>query len=233
MFLSLQRVLIVCLSVKCSFVHASAEESDISFDGESSFIVLESDTDEEYHPRMYGAGMQSLQDSLKQFTMKVDSVDRVSDLITLYTDANGVGDVIRYRDLQELPGAEETSLEAMKDDSRLLEYLLRYKILTELNDQAEGFVDDIDVLKSSDLKWIPGKLNDLRGLMNELKNEIWWLRKKNVMEYVQNIHKRLMKVLIMVENISKITSSAVIGNILTEITHFVRHRVNPYLEAAY
>lgn len=233
MYLAIGRALvIIVLSVELSFIHVSADEDDNVFD-ESSFYIMYPDGDESFHFNMYEAGMRELQVSLRKFALKMDSFERAGNLITLYTKVDRVGDVIRYHELQQLSEDQEKSLAAMKDDSRLLEYLLRYKILTKLMDNAEQFGDDLDVVKSSDLKWIPGKINDLRNLMNDLKNEIWWLRKVNVMEFVQNIHKRLMKILIMTENISEISSSVVIENILSKIRNFVQNQVNAFLDAAY
>lgn len=234
MYFAIGRALvIIVLSVEFLFVHVSADEDDNNVIDESSFYIMVPDGDESFYFNIYEAGMRELQMSLRKFALKMDSVERVGNLITLYTKVDRVGDVIRYRELQQLSEDQEKSLAAMKDDSRLLEYLLRYKILTVLMDNAEKFKDDLDVVKSSDLKWIPGKINDLRNLLNDLKNEIWWLRKVNVMEFVQNIHKRLMKILIMTENISEISSSAVIENILSKIRNFVQNQVNAFLDAAY
>lgn len=223
----------IFLSVKLSTVYVSGDEVYDSSDEEPNFDVNYDEADENFQPNMYNAGIKELRASLRKYAMKMDSFERAGNLITLYPQVVVVGDMIRHRGLQQLSEGQEKSLEAMKDDSRLLEYLLRYKILTLLMDTAEQFVDDLNVVKSSELIWIPGKMVDLRVLMTDLKNEIWWVRKVNVMEFVQNIHKRLMKILIMTENISEISSSAVIENILSKIRNFVRNQVNRFLDAAY
>lgn len=236
MFLTNGRLLVIFLSVKLSTIYVSGDESDEVYDSisdESNFDVMYEDTDENFQLNMYKAGIQELRASLRKYVMKMDSFERANNLITLYPQVVGVGDMIRQRGLQQLSEGQEKSLEAMKDDSRLLEYLMRYKILTVLMDTAGQFVDDLNVVKFSDLTWIPGKIVDLRILMNDLKNEIWWVRKVNVMEFVQNIHKRLMKILIMTENISEISSSAVIENIFSKIRNFVRNQVNRFLDLAY
>lgn len=223
----------IFLSVKLSTVYVSGDEVYDSSDEEPNFDVIYDEADENFQPNMYNAGIKELRASLRKYAMKMDSFERAGNLITLYPQVVVVGDMIRHRGLQQLSEGQEKSLEAMKDDSRLLEYLLRYKILTLLIDTAEQFVDDLNVVKSSELIWIPGKIVDLRVLMTDLKNEIWWVRKVNVMEFVQNIHKRLMRILIMTENISEISSSAVIENILSKIRNFVRNQVNRFLDAAY
>lgn len=223
----------IFLSVKLSTVYVSGDEVYDSSDEEPNFDVIYDEADENFQPNMYNAGIKELRASLRKYAMKMDSFERAGNLITLYPQVVVVGDMIRHRGLQQLSEGQEKSLEAMKDDSRLLEYLLRYKILTLLMDTADQFVDDLNVVKSSELIWIPGKMVDLRVLMTDLKNEIWWVRKVNVMEFVQNIHKRLMKILIMTENISEISSSAVIENILSKIRNFVRNQVNRFLDAAY
>lgn len=223
----------IFLSVKPSTVYVSGDEVYDSINEESNFDVMYDDADENFQPNMYNAGIKELRASLRKQAMQMDSFERAGNLISLYPQVVGVGDMIRQRGLQQLSEGQEKSLEAMKDDSRLLEYLLRYKILTVLMDTAEQFVDDLNLMKSSELTWIPGKIVDLRVLMTDLKNEIWWVRKKNVMEFVQNIHKRLMRILIMTENISEISSSAVIENILSKIRNFVRNQVTRFLDAAY
>lgn len=223
----------IFLSVKLSTAYVSGDEVYDSINEESNFDIIYDEADENFQPNMYNAGMKELRASLRKHAMQMDSFERAGNLINLYPQVVGVGDMIRHRGLQQLSEGQEKSLEAMKDDSRLLEYLLRYKILTLLMNTAEQFVDDLNVVKSSDLIWIPGKIVDLRVLMNDLKNEIWWVRKVNVMEFVQNIHKRLMRILIMTENISEISSSAVIENILSKIRNFVRNQVNRFLDAAY
>lgn len=233
MFLTIGKLLVIFLSVKLSTAYVSGDEVYDSINDESNFDVMHDDADENFQPNMYTAGIKELRASLRKYSMKMDSFERAGNLIALYSQVVDVGDMIRERGLQQLSEGQEKSLEAMKDDSRLLEYLLRYKILTVLMNTAEQFVDDLNVVKSSDLKWIPAKIVDLRILMNDLKNEIWWVRKVNVMEFVQNIHKRLMKILIMTENISEISSSAVIENILSKIRNFVRNQVNRFLDAAY
>lgn len=223
----------IFLSVKLSTAYVSGDEVYDSINEESNFDVIYDEAEENFQPNMYNAGIKELRATLRKYAMQMDSFERAGNLITLYPQVVVVGDMIRHRGLQQLSEGQEKSLEAIKDDSRLLEYLLRYKILTLLMGTAEQFVDDLDVVKSSDLIWVPGKIVDLRVLMNDLKNEIWWLRKKNVMEFVQNIHKRLMRILIMTENISEISSSAVIENILSKIRNFVRNQVNRFLDAAY
>lgn len=223
----------IFLSVKLSTVSVSGDEVYDSINDEPDSDVIYDEADENFQPNMYTAGIKELRASLRKYVMQMDSFERAGNLINLYPQVVGVGDMIRHRELQQLSEGQEKSLEAMKDDSRLLEYLLRYKILTLLMDTAEQFVDDLNVVKSSDLIWIPGKIVDLRVLMNDLKNEIWWVRKVNVMEFVQNIHKRLMRILIMTENISDTSSSAVIENILSKIRNFVRNQVNRFLDAAY
>lgn len=221
------------LSVKLSTAYASGDEGYDSSNEEPNFDVIYDEADENFQPNMYNAGIKELRASLRKYAMQMDSFERAGNLITLYPQVVVVGDMIRHRGLQQLSEGQEKSLEAMKDDARLLEYLLRYKILTLLMDTAEQFVDDLNVVKSSELIWIPGKMVDLRVLMTDLKNEIWWVRKVNVMEFVQNIHKRLMRILIMTENISEISTSAVIENILSKIRNFVRNQVNRFLDAAY
>lgn len=223
----------IFLSVNLSTVYVSGDEVYDSINDESNFDVIYDEADENFQPNMYNAGIKELRASLRKYAMQMDSFERAGNLITLYPQVIVVGDMIRHRGLQQQSEGQEKSLEAMKDDARLLEYLLRYKILTLLMDTAEQFVDDLNVVKSSELIWIPGKIVDLRVLMNDLKNEIWWVRKVNVMEFVQNIHKRLMRILIMTENISEISSSAVIENILSKIRNFVRNQVNRFLDAAY
>lgn len=234
MFLTIGRLLVIFLSVTLSTANVSGDEVYDSINEEPNFDVIYDEADENFQPNMYNdAGMKELRALLRKHAMQMDSFERAGNLINLYPQVVGVGDMIRHRGLQQLSEGQEKSLEAMKDDSRLLEYLLRYKILTVLMDTAEQFVDDLDVVKSSELIWIPGKIVDLRVNMNDLKNEIWWVRKVNVMEFVQNIHKRLMRILIMTENISEISSSAVIENILSKIRNFVRNQVNRFLDAAY
>lgn len=240
MFLTIGRLLVIFLSVTLSTVYVSGDEVYDSINEESNFDVVYSDfesnfddADENFQPNMHNAGIKELRASLRKYAMKMDSFERAGNLITLYPQVVDVGDMIRHRGLQQLSEGQEKSLQAMKDDSRLLEFLLRNKILTLLMDTAEQFVDDLNVVMSSALIWIPRKIVDLRVHMNDLKNEIWWLRKVNVMEYVQNIHKRLMRILVMTENISEISSSAVIENILSKIRNFVRNQVNRFLDAAY
>lgn len=223
----------IFLSVKFSTAYASGDEVHDISNEEPNFDVIYDEADENFQPNMYNAGIKELRAMLRKYAMQMDSFERAGNLITLYPQVVVVGDMIRHRGLQQLSEGQEKSLEAMKDDARLLEYLLRYKILTLLMDTAEQFVDDLNLVKSSELIWIPGKMVDLRVLMTDLKNEIWWVRKVNVMEFVQNIHKRLMRILIMTENISEISSSAVIENILSKIRNFVRNQVNRFLDAAY
>lgn len=221
------RVLLSILFVKC-FHYVSADENTISDVVRSRFYNGRSDDEI--------VNIKSLQDTMKSLCVKVESEDNVSELIKIFfsrAHSKSIGDRVRLLEIQQHPDHEVKALKTLKDDSRLLGYQLRYKILTLLMNTAEKFTKDLDIVKSSNLKWIPDKLWQLKDLLNDLKNEIWWLRQVNVMEYVQNIHKRLMRILISMEQLSQLSTSVVLQNFYSGVSSFIENQVNAFLEAAY